>query len=225
MGLTVTRNGVVSHTLFRMVKSHVFIHFMWCGLIRFCLRCSRMICVLLLWKELQKYNVLTNQLPYFHLDPFLFLTYSIDCWLLNIIGIFCGTFYHFYVHDTTGIVGTTLRYYLQPLASSLLEQLGLTDKSNLNDDELFATIVVSLFMQIVAILQLPIMYGPTFNPFIAIFNQVGRFISPFQKEKSAFNQVGRSAEVNADNIDITTPTDTIATRTRNAPKKVKTKKL
>ena len=96
------------------------------------------------------------------------------------------------MHDTTGIVGTTLRFYLQPLALSLLEQLGLTDKSNLNNDELFATIVVSLFMQIVAILQLPILYGPTFSPFVAIFNQVGRFISPFQEEKSA--------EVNAGDV-------------------------
>ena len=68
----------------------------------------------------------------------------------------------------------------------------MTDKSNLNNDELFATIVVSLFMQIVAILQLPILYGPTFSPFVAIFNQVGRFISPFQEEKSA--------EVNAGDV-------------------------
>ena len=40
---------------------------------------SRMICVLLPLKELQKYHVPTNHLPEFQLDPFLYLTFSIDC--------------------------------------------------------------------------------------------------------------------------------------------------
>ena len=95
------------------------------------------------------------------------------------VGLFCGTFYHFYVHDTTGIVGSTLRHYLEPLASLMLQVLGWNDDSQSKNHEVFATVMVSLFMQIVAILQMPICYGPTFSPFVVIYNQIGRFLSPF----------------------------------------------
>lgn len=105
-------------------------------------------------------------------------------------GIFCGTFYHFYVHDTTGIIGTTLRNYLQPLASSVLELLGWYDDSQSKNNEVFATVMVSLFMQIVAILQMPIFYGPTFSPFVVIYNQLGRFLSPFPDQEIENSQSG-----------------------------------
>ena len=99
------------------------------------------------------------------------------------IGIFCGTFYHFYVHDTTGVIGTTLRNYLTPFSSSLLELLGWNDASQSKNNEVFATVMVSLFMQIIAILQMPIFLGPSFSPFVVIYNQLGRFLSPFPSQE------------------------------------------
>jgi hypothetical protein len=78
------------------------------------------------------------------------------------------------------MIGIALRTHLQPLASPLLELLGWNDNSqSKNKDELFAAVMVSLFMQIIAILQMPIFLGPTFSPFVAIYNQFGRFLSPF----------------------------------------------
>jgi hypothetical protein len=115
---------------------------------------------------------------YIHSETFLLFYFS--WWLFHLVGIFCGTFYHFYVHDTTGIIGTTLRNYLQPFASSLLELLGWDDYENTkNSNDVFATVMVSLFMQIVAILQMPIFFGPTFSPFVVIYNQIVRFLAPF----------------------------------------------
>lgn len=68
-------------------------------------------------------------------------------------GLFCASFYHFFVHDKTGIVGTTLRQYMY-----LPEILGL-------DDRTFAAVFVALFMQIMGILQIPAFLGPSFSPF------------------------------------------------------------
>jgi hypothetical protein len=68
-------------------------------------------------------------------------------------GLFCASFYHFFVHDKTGIVGTTLRQFI-----NLPVMLGL-------DDRTFAMVFVSLFMQIMGILQIPAFLGPSFSPF------------------------------------------------------------
>jgi hypothetical protein len=68
-------------------------------------------------------------------------------------GLFCASFYHFFVHDKTGIVGTTLRRFINSP-----EILGL-------DDRTFAVVFVSLFMQIMGILQIPAFLGPSFSPF------------------------------------------------------------
>lgn len=70
-------------------------------------------------------------------------------------GIFCASFYHFYVHDETGIVGTTLRQLCMPIVKVL----------GLKDEAVFAGLVVSSFMQITGILQLPYFLGPQFSPF------------------------------------------------------------
>jgi hypothetical protein len=134
------------------------------------------------------------------------------------IGIFCGTFYHFYVHDTTGIIGTTLRNYLQPLASSVLELLGWYDDSQSKNNEVFATVMVSLFMQIVAILQMPIYYGPTFSPFVMICNQLGRFISPFSSQEFENSQNGSLVKTTTANTNGKNNTK----KKVNTPKKVPT---
>eukprot|EP00978_Attheya_sp_CCMP212_P012956 scaffold32322_cov40-Attheya_sp.AAC.1 len=73
-------------------------------------------------------------------------------------GLACSAFYHFLVHDQTGPIGRVLRHciyhYLAP--------------SWQGNDELFAMVTISLFMQIVGFLQMPQLLGPNFNPFLAI---------------------------------------------------------
>mmetsp|Transcript_3845 Transcript_3845/g.5171 ORF Transcript_3845/g.5171 Transcript_3845/m.5171 type:complete len:287 (-) Transcript_3845:165-1025(-) len=78
-------------------------------------------------------------------------------------GFVCATFYHFFAHDKLGFLGVKLRYviYLIP---------GIKGKL---DDKTFATVVVSGFMHIMAILQLPEFLGPSFSPFTVM----GRIIS------------------------------------------------
>lgn len=70
--------------------------------------------------------------------------------------IFCAPFYHFYVHDKSGVVGITLRTLFSPVQD-------LTP--GVADEATFAKAFVSLFMQVVGILQLPIFLGPSFSPF------------------------------------------------------------
>ena len=143
------------------------------------------------------------------------------------IGIFCGTLYHFYVHDTTGVIGTTIRFYLQPLASSLLSLLILfggddttiIDKEN--NHEWMATVMVSLFMQVVAILQLPICFGPTFSPFVATYNFLLQFIAPFQSRPEQ-SPNAKSPNHNNDNNIVTTTATT--TKQKNIKKKENTTK-
>jgi len=83
-------------------------------------------------------------------------------------GLFCGSFFHFFVHDKTGIVGTTLRRFVV-----LPTALGLDDKT-------FAAVFVSLFMQIMGILQIPAFLGPSFSPFGV------KILSPF-RDSSTWN--------------------------------------
>lgn len=68
-------------------------------------------------------------------------------------GLFCATFYHFFVHDSSGPVGNFLR---QTIPAGQL--FGLKDIE-------FASCVVTYFMQIVGILQLPSLLGPNWSPF------------------------------------------------------------
>lgn len=63
-----------------------------------------------------------------------------------------GFFYNMYTHDREGIIGTTMR--------SVIQSTGIQGSM---DDKLFATIVVTGFMQIAAFLMLPEIYGPTFS--------------------------------------------------------------
>jgi hypothetical protein len=67
--------------------------------------------------------------------------------------LFCATFYHFYVHDKTGLIGSFFRNSV-PAAKFV----------NL-DDEIFAACVVAIFMQVMGILQIPAFLGPSFSPF------------------------------------------------------------
>ena len=68
-----------------------------------------------------------------------------------------GSFYHFFVHDKTGPVGTFLRKSVHTIGGGAL-LMGL-------DERTFAVAYVSLFMQITGLLQLPQFWGPDYSPF------------------------------------------------------------
>ena len=68
------------------------------------------------------------------------------------LGLVVGFFYHIYTHDKEGSIGIALR--------SAIQSTGIQGKL---DDKLFATIVVTGFMQLSGMLMLPEFYGPSFN--------------------------------------------------------------
>jgi hypothetical protein len=72
-----------------------------------------------------------------------------------------GTFFHLYAHDEDGPLGAFLRSTVQSIGDGKL-QMGL-------DDRTFAIVVVSMFLQIVGILQLPNFLGGSWSPFTAPF--------------------------------------------------------
>lgn len=74
--------------------------------------------------------------------------------------LFTATFYHFYVHDQTGVIGTTIRSAIGSVPGLTL---GLSEKD-------FGLFVVSFIMHANAILKMPEFFGPSFNPFGPIAN-------------------------------------------------------
>jgi len=81
-----------------------------------------------------------------HFFIFLHLYYNI------MKGLVMGLFYHLYTHDKEGWMGITLRSAVQS-----------TKIQGTMDDQLFATVVVTAFMQISGMLMLPELYGPSYN--------------------------------------------------------------
>ena len=101
-------------------------------------------------------------------------------------GMFCATFYHFFCHDQEGPIGTYLRAMFPEAV-----RFGL-------DEQTFAAVFVSIFMQIVGILQMPAFMGPKFSPFgVSI-------LSPWKdsstwglaKEESEYSKQQRKNEYN-----------------------------
>lgn len=88
------------------------------------------------------------------------------------IGLFCATFYHFFVHDLTGPVGSWLRRSIPDAI-----RFGLTD-------DVFAAVVVSFFMQLTGFLQMTRFYGPDFSPFSIVYE---RFIALTQSTSMPTN--------------------------------------
>lgn len=92
-----------------------------------------------------------------------------------------GFFYNMYTHDREGIIGTTMR--------SVIQSTGIQGSM---DDKLFATIVVTGFMQIAAFLMLPEIYGPTFSlillPKKFLMNLVSSSSSPKVKKPPVMNK-------------------------------------
>jgi len=80
---------------------------------------------------------------------------------LQCAGLTMGTLFHLYVHDRDGFMGNILRDTVHAFLGN--KPFGLDDKT-------FAMVVVSLFMQIVGILQLPAFLGPGFSPYFALWD-------------------------------------------------------
>jgi hypothetical protein len=94
-------------------------------------------------------------------------------------GISCSTFYHFYAHDTTGFIGTTLRTYLRPIAVPFMTFMGASDEES-NDDALFAHVAVGCFMVLMAVLRMDMVLGGKFSPFEVLG---GMICKPFGKKR------------------------------------------
>lgn len=67
-------------------------------------------------------------------------------------GLVVGFFYHVFTHDKEGSMGIALR--------SAVQSTGIQGTM---DDKLFATLFVTIFMQLSGILMLPEFFGPSFN--------------------------------------------------------------
>jgi hypothetical protein len=81
-------------------------------------------------------------------------------------GLVTASFYHFYVNDHAGAVGRTLRHLVDPVAIWLGFDNVLKDPA---DRVAFGACAVSLFMQVMGILQMPQFLGPAFSPFTSPF--------------------------------------------------------
>lgn len=76
-------------------------------------------------------------------------------------GLFWATFFHFYVNDTEGPIGNYLRHAVDDYIPWI--EMGL-------DHRTFAVLVTSISNQIVGILQMPEFSGPSFSPFVSVYN-------------------------------------------------------
>jgi len=123
----------------------------------------------------------------------------------SILGLFVAPFYHFFVNDQDGVIGITLRK-IMPI-SKIFDL----------DDKTFALAYVSLFMQVVGILQMPQFLGPSFTPFgPSMLNpffdpstwSVGKYEGAYaekQKEKTANKQNPRSLSKLSDGVELADP--------------------
>lgn len=135
-------------------------------------------------------------------------------------GLFVATFYHFYVHDQEGFVGTVLRKTL--VIAKTVSSL---------DDKTFAYCLVSGFMQVMGILQMPQVWGPSFTPFgSAILSPffdsntwtVGKYQGAYAKQQK--EQSTRSSPSSSEESSNLTATEATATTAEAAVATAATKK-
>jgi len=100
-------------------------------------------------------------------------------------GLVVGFFYHMYAHDKEGSIGISLRTAIQS-----------TGIQGTMDDKLFATLVVTGFMQLTGILMLSEFYGPSYNLLLLPSRIVMKLI-PTSKGKNPVVDKGRK-----DNADV-----------------------
>jgi hypothetical protein len=100
-------------------------------------------------------------------------------------GLVCSTMYHFYAHDVVGSIGVTLRSLVKPMVAIPVMTLLGADDIQAQDDVLFAKFCVGLFMVGISILQLPMLLGPKFSPFVGVYNVLtGKTFVGGQKRKA-----------------------------------------
>ncbi|KAL3811946.1 hypothetical protein ACHAXA_007226 [Cyclostephanos tholiformis] len=97
-------------------------------------------------------------------------------------GISCSTFYHLYAHDESGILGTTLRAALRPMAMRIMHVVGTKDYDDDIDDSrvAFARFVIGTFMVMMSILHMPHFLGPNFSPFVSLYCMIVDILGGFK---------------------------------------------
>lgn len=100
-------------------------------------------------------------------------------------GLICSTMYHFYAHDVVGTIGVSLRSVVKPMVAIPVMKLLGADEVQIQDDVLFAKFCVGLFMAGMSILQMPMILGPKFSPFVGVYNVfTGRTFIGGKKKKN-----------------------------------------
>lgn len=119
-------------------------------------------------------------------------------------GLFCSGFLHFYVNDKTGPVGTLLRRF-----SFAQKMVGI------EDDYIFASCFISVFMQVFGILQLPEFLGPSFSPFgVEIITPfldpstwgVGKNESVYASRRNVMKKIAAEKKAKSTSVNGTKPT-------------------
>ena len=82
-----------------------------------------------------------------------------------------GSFYHFFVNDQVGPIGSFVRKAVYAVGDGGL-LMGL-------DERTFAMAFVAFFMQISGLLQLPYFFGPSYSPFYHIQTLVEKTLGAF----------------------------------------------
>jgi len=129
-------------------------------------------------------------------------------------GLACASFYHFFVHDETGFIGTNLRHCFHLVFDDFLKISGL----NSLDRATLAFVFVSAFQQFMAIIQLPYFFGPTVSPFNALYYFVPEETSATKSKALKNSQEPSPSKVEAEESNMT------PVSSNNGTKKKKKKK-
>lgn len=100
-----------------------------------------------------------------------------------------GFFYHLYTNDKEGFIGTTLR--------SAIQSTGIQGEM---EDKLFATLVVTSFMQIAGLLMLPEFFGPSFNLLLLPKEILTNFLPKSGKQSAVKKPPSANKVVNGDAV-------------------------
>jgi len=98
-----------------------------------------------------------------------------------------GFFYHLYTNDKEGFIGNTLR--------SVIQSTGIQGEM---EDKLFATLVVTSFMQIAGLLMLPEFFGPSFNLLLLPKEILSSFLPKSGKKSAVKKSAAANKVVNGD---------------------------
>lgn len=130
-------------------------------------------------------------------------------------GLFCASFFHFFVNDQTGPIGIALRDAIHSIPGV---QMGL-------DDRTFCVAIISIFMQVMYLLQLPELLGPSFSPFSMIQYVVRRILlfatRPTMPQPAKVETVTTSSGIAKSNTREVVATDDTKTKKKKSKAKKK----